>query len=389
MSNDRTAVPAGTRVAGWIRRHSGLMSDAVALLIAALDVATRVDPTVSTYTLSLTLSAVAVAALVMRRRLPFLTTLVTIPGFLFGWSELGPMIALGTLAWRYGRDRRTIVASVGIWCARFITWPPDKFIAEDWRLHVSDAIYACFVVAMPIAIGLLVTARRDLSARITELAASREREHRLQAIAVRADERARIAREMHDVVSHQVSLIAIQAGALQMTSGEDQVRETASVIRTLSTRTLDELRNLVGDLRTATDGADEPDLDTLLDLIRESDVKVTLDLELHGHQPPPPVASAVYRTVQESLTNVRKHAADAPTTVRVDVEQGTLCVRVRNERPPAGTAEVNCPAAGLPSGGHGLIGLRERAALLGGTFTAGRTGDGGFEVRASFPLPPA
>ena len=385
MSGDRsTAQFSVRRIAGWTRRHRAILSDLLAVVIAALDVATSVDPTSPTFQLSLALSSVAVLALFLRRRLPFLTTLITIPGFLIGWSELGPMIALGTLAWKRGRDWRTIVAAVGVWSSRFVIWPLSTFTGEGWREHVSDGIYASFVVAMPIAIGLLITTRRDLSRRIAELAASREREARLQSIAVRADERAKIAREMHDVVSHQVSLIAIQAGALQVTTDEHQSRETARVIRNLSTRTLEELRNLVGGLRTATDGADEPDLETLLDLVRQSEVQVTLDLDLGGRRPPPPVASAAYRTVQESLTNVRKHAGDAPTTVRIAIESGALEVRVCNG-PPAGTGSTGTE---LPSGGHGLIGLRERASLLGGTFDAGRTEIGGFQVRASFPLPP-
>jgi signal transduction histidine kinase len=185
----------------------------------------------------------------------------------------------------------------------------------------------------------------------------------------------------------------MQAGALQVTTTEQLAKETAATIRGLSTRTLDELRDLVGALRTATDGADEPGLDTLLDLVRESKVDVKLDMDLDGRTPPGPVASAAYRTVQEALTNVRKHAADAPTTVRVNVRNGALRVVVHNEAPvcPAGGAgngiEPLVPER-LPSGGHGLIGLRERAALLGGDFEARRTELGGFTVEAGFPLPP-
>jgi signal transduction histidine kinase len=304
------------------------------------------------------------------------------------------MIALGTLAWKRGWHARTIVAAVGVWLCRFLIWsqPPEAplhyFAAEGWRQHVSDGIYACFVIAMPIAIGLLITARQALSGRIVELAASRSREQRLMSIAIRADERAKIAREMHDVVSHQVSLIAMQAGALQMTTTDEFSRQTAMTIRSLSTRTLDELRNLVGALRTATDGADEPDLDTLLDLVQDSTMDVKLDMDLHDHKPAGPIASAAYRTVQEALTNVRKHASDAPTTVRITVAEGELRVEVDNERPLARVPSSNYAGTDLPSGGHGLIGLRERAALLGGTFHAGPTELGGFTVRASFPLPP-
>jgi signal transduction histidine kinase len=376
--------------APWLRRHRAILFDVLAVLVASLDVAMAIpDGPVATY--SLVLSAVAVAALVFRRWFPFAATVVAMPGFLAGWSELGAMIALGTLAWKRGWNWRTITAAIGVWACRFVIWssPPDTplhdFVAETWRQHVEDGIYACFVIAMPIAIGLLITARSDLSARIVELAASKGREQRLLAIAIRADERAKIAREMHDVVSHQVSLIAMQAGALQVSTDDELSKQTATTIRSLSTRTLDELRNLVGALRTATDGADEPGLDTLLDLVKDSTMDVKLDMDLGGRKPPGPVASAAYRTVQEALTNVRKHAADAATTVRIAIADGELWVRVDNERPvadPPRAIDV------LPSGGHGLIGLRERATLLGGDFYAGPNDQGGFTVLVSLPLPP-
>jgi signal transduction histidine kinase len=374
----------------WLRKHAALVSDVLAVLVASLDVAMAVPGNAAIY--SLVLSAIAVFALVFRRRFPFATTVAAMPGFLAGWSELGAMIALGTLAWRRGWHWRTIVAAVGVWACRFVIWasppaaPLHDFVAETWRQHVEDGIYACFVVAMPIAIGLLVTARHDLSARIVELAVSKGREQRLQAIAIRADERAKIAREMHDVVSHQVSLIAMQAGALQVTTGDEPARQTAATIRGLSTRTLDELRSLVGALRTATDGADEPNLEMLLDLVEDSTMDVRLDMDLGGRKPPGPIAGAAYRTVQEALTNVGKHAGYAPATVRVRVLDGNLVVDVENE-PPSSNGQRVASAGVLPSGGHGLLGLRERASLLGGDFAAKPTANGGFSVRVTLPLP--
>ncbi len=375
----------------WSRRHQAVLIDALAVLVASLDVAMAV-PNHGAATYSLVLSGISVAALVFRRRFPFAATVVAMPGFLAGWSELGAMIALGTLAWKRGWNWRTFVAAAGVWACRFLIWsgppasPLHDFAQETWREHVSDGIYACFVIAMPIAIGLLVTTRHDLRARIVELAASRSREQRLQAIAIRADERARIAREMHDVVSHQVSLIAMQAGALQVTTADDTARQTAATIRGLSSRTLDELRHLVGALRTATDGAEEPNLDTVVDMVRDSTMDVTLRMDLAGRTPPGPVAGAAYRTVQEALTNIGKHAAYAPATVLIQVRDGDLVVQVDNEPPVAATSRFG--SAGLPSGGHGLLGLRERAALLGGDCYAGPTETGGFTVRARLPLPP-
>jgi signal transduction histidine kinase len=325
----------------------------------------------------------ACVALVFRRRFPFLVILAVIPGYIWGWAEIAAMIALGTLAWRKGLGWQTIIGALGVWAGTFIELPLSWFNSLDWHHHVLDGIYGCVFAIGPMALGMLINLRRDLSSRVEELAASHEREEQLMTAAARADERAKLAREMHDLVSHQVSLIAMQAGALQVSTGDQDARETAATIRKLSVKTLDELRQLVGTLRTGID--DEIGLDTLADLVRESAVQADLSVNLNGRTPPGPVANAVYRTVQEALTNVYKHAAQAHTTVAVLAEGDHLDVEVRNDAPPV-PAVTRTAMRPLPSGGNGLVGLRERAELLGGSFEAGPLGLGGFLVRASFPL---
>ena len=121
------------------------------------------------------------------------------------------------------------------------------------------------------------------------------------------------------------------------------------------------------------------ELDDLVRNFRSDAVPVALDVEAEPSRLPSSVSHAAYRTVQEALTNVRKHAAGARASVRVRTQQDTLVVEVRN-----GRAMARKPA--LPSGGHGLIGLKERAGLLGGTFSAGPTSEGGFRVSATYPL---
>jgi signal transduction histidine kinase len=310
--------------------------------------------------------------------------LVTVPGFLTGWSQLAAMVTLGSLAKRRGWNWQTRIASVLVFFCYFIIWPLSDFIAMTWREHALDVLWGVVVAGMPVAIGLLMTARQELSARITELASSREREKRLYAETVRAAERAKLAREMHDVVSHQVTLIAMQAGALQVAPTREAANQTATTIRELSTRTLEELRNLVGVLRSGDAAEDgQPGLDELTELVstfRCEAVPVALDVDAEPEELPAPVSHAAYRTVQEALTNVRKHAAGARASVRVCAKQDTLVVEVRN-----GRASTRLPAE-LPSGGHGLVGLRERAGLLGGTFQAGPTSEGGFRVAATYPL---
>lgn len=362
-------------------RARGIASDVAALLLAVLDVWLVIPEDAPSY--STWLSAIAVAAMVMRRHVPFLAVLVTVPGFMTGWSQLAAMIALGSLA---KKNRllswRMVVGMVLVFLCGYVRWPLAEFVGLSWQEHLLNVIWAVIIAGMPVAIGLLINARQELSRRIRELASSREREKRLLAETVRAAERAELAREMHDVVSHQVTLIAMQAGALQV-SADGTTAEAARTIRELSTRTLEELRNLVGVLRSGDAAQDsQPGLDELDDLIRnfrDDAVPVALDMHAEPEALPRSVSHAVYRTVQEALTNVRKHASGARASVKVLAKQDTLVVEVRNGR-------AQCRKPSLPSGGHGLVGLEERAGLLGGTFSAGPTSEGGFRVSATYPL---
>ncbi|MDQ2587561.1 sensor histidine kinase [Saccharothrix yanglingensis] len=354
--------------------------DVAAVVVAALDVWLRVVPEAEAY--NYVLSILSVVALVLRRRFPFLVVLLTVPGFLAGWAQLAAMIALGTLARRKLLTTQTFIAAGLVWFSRFFLWPIDQFLALEWSTHVHDAIYGCLVAGMPVAIALLAHAREELSAKIADLAVSRERERVLHAHAVRADERARLAREMHDVVSHQVSLIAMQAGALRVAADDPNAQQVAGVIRNLSTRTLDELRQLVSVLRT-TDGDDspQPGIEDLPALVAGAGIPTTLTVRGEVEGLPAAISGAAYRTVQEALTNVRKHAGSAPTTIQVTTTEEHLRVTVENSAP----ADPHAGGA-FPSGGHGLVGLRERAALLGGEFEAEHTAAGGYRVRVTFPL---
>jgi signal transduction histidine kinase len=247
-------------------------------------------------------------------------------------------------------------------------------------------IYAALFAGLPTALGLLMVARRKLAAQLESLIASQAREQQLTAEAVLAAERTRLAREMHDVVSHQVSLIALQSGALRMAAADDETRQTAGTIRLLAVKTLEELRAMVGVLRSRPEEprlAPQPRLSELPRLVEDSATGAELVLAgVDAREWPPRVERAVYRTVQEGLTNIRKHASGAAARVEVSVRGATLTVRVSNGPPPGPRSGDG--QAGLPVSGHGLVGLRERAALLGGQLTAAPTADGGFELRATF-----
>lgn len=379
LPSGRTEAPAGSRWRLRVTRRD-LAIDVLAIVVGSLDVwlTSFADFDTPPPWYSYWFSWVAAAALILRRPFPFVAVLLTIPGFFFGWSQLAAMIALCTVAWRNLLGWKTIVGAALVWLCRFVTWPPEKFFAQPWQIFFLDAIYGVLVIGMPIAIAFLARARQDLSHRISELAESRERERVLHAHAIRADERARLAREMHDVVSHQVSLIAMQAGALRMAVADAEHKQVAGTIRMLSTRTLDELRQLVSVLRT-TNGDESLGVADLPDLVANAGIETTLNVEAPTLHLPAPISGAIYRTVQEALTNVRKHASGATASVTVSATEDEAAVEVRN------THADKCDKT-LPSGGHGLIGLKERAKLLDGNFEAGPTEDGGFLVRVVFPL---
>ncbi|GHF47498.1 two-component sensor histidine kinase [Streptomyces mashuensis] len=337
-------------------------------------------------------SLLAAVALLWRRRFPLTAFLLTLPGMYLSYTWIAAMIALYSVAVRH--SNRWVLGAAGLLMAgaQFVPYPVTDLAALTVAGHRQlgvDLVDAFVVAATPLALGLLTRTRRELAWRLEELTRSREREDRLLADRVLATERARLAREMHDVVAHQVSLISLQAGAVQVSTDDDRAREGARTIRELSVRTLDELRHMVGILRAA--GADteelspQPRLADLDRLIELSALDVTYENGAGQGESgaySEAVERAAFRTVQEALTNVRKHAPGAKVRVAVRQEPGGagLVVEVRNGPPDAAV-----PAPGLPGGGHGLVGLRERAQSLGGTLEAGRTDDGGFAVRARFP----
>jgi signal transduction histidine kinase len=220
----------------------------------------------------------------------------------------------------------------------------------------------------------------ELQELATQLAAEREERTR-EAVSA---ERGRIARELHDIVGHAISLIAVQADAAGKLLSRDPSRAQAPLetIQTTSRGALAEMRQLVGLLR---DGDEEPllepqpgvaNLDRLVGDARRAGLRVELELTGEPVSLPPTLDLAAYRIVQEGLTNVRKHAGDARTSVSVHYGENHLDVEVRN----GGEIAI---ASG---GGHGLIGIRERVTLLGGDLESGPAENGGFVLRARLPL---
>jgi signal transduction histidine kinase len=232
-----------------------------------------------------------------------------------------------------------------------------------------------------VATGMLVRTRRELSDSIEALRVIRMEEIERVTRDVRSAERAQLAREMHDAVSHQVSLIAVQAGALQVTASDEDSARAGQVIRDLAVKTIDELRKMVTVLRASGARSQELTPQFTLDdvdaLVAESGLEVEVDIDVPDDLPPS-VQRAVYRTVQEGLANSDRYAPGAPVVVTCAADGGVLVLSVENGPSDEGPIDV-------PSTRHGHIGLAERAELLGGSFEASETPEHGYKIRLIVP----
>jgi signal transduction histidine kinase len=354
---------------------------------------------------SLGFACLGTAALAVRRRFPLSAFAAALPALALGYIWFSPMGTLYGIAARtpgaQGTPRGRVVlpgalaagrgaaltgtCAVLAFAVSFAPWPFRAPVSWDLSSTILAVMLSALLAVAPTALGLLASSRRELAGRLAELAASRERERALAAEQAVVRERARLAREMHDTVAHHISLIAVQSGALEATAQGPGAAAAAGAVRELSRDALDELRRMVGLLRLpVTAGQDleaGPGLAGVPALVAAAGPGVQGDLPALEDDSaavvPTGVQHAAYRTVQEALTNVRKHAPGARVRVLVRREDGDLLVEVRNG--------PGAPASALPSGGHGLAGLRERTAHLGGDFTARHTPDGGFLVRARLP----
>jgi signal transduction histidine kinase len=239
-------------------------------------------------------------------------------------------------------------------------------------------------VAGPALAGGLVAQHRAQNARLRELTAELVRERAAAERAAAAEERTRIARELHDVIGHEITVIALQADAAAAALARAPERAGVPIdrIRAAAARTLTEMRRVVGLLRDPEDGDEQlrpqPGLADLAGLVQEAraaGTEVDLVLDPPAVAPPPSLQLTVFRIVQEALTNARRHAPGAPVRVRIDGAGTALCLEGHSGGRPA--------RAG--GSGHGLIGMRERVRMHGGSLEAGPAPDG-FLVRARLPL---
>jgi signal transduction histidine kinase len=359
--------------------------------LAFIDATDRQLPTVPT-AIDAALGVLASLGLWLRRRWPVGLAVIVGLFAIYSVSASGvALIALFTVA-VHRRLRTAVLVAAGYALTSFLTLlvRPDASQPNWWQ-----GVLGVVCVVAVLALGMFVRARRQIALIERERAAS---EQELRVAQARQMERNRIAREMHDVLAHRLSLLSLQAGALELwpDAPPAEVARTAGVIRSNAHGALEDLREVIGVLRSArvdddrADGVpDRPqptlaDLPMLIDDSRKAGMQVALECEVADlGAVPEAMGRTAYRIVQEGLTNARKHADHAEVSVAVrGAAADGLIVEIRNPWP-----EAAIPATPIPGAGMGIIGLAERAALTGGRLEHGRTPAGEFRLWTWLPWP--
>ncbi len=251
----------------------------------------------------------------------------------------------------------------------------------------ANLVFGIVLTVVPWVLGRVVRERRERAAQLQQRAEGLEHDQAALIAEATTEERARIARELHDIVAHNVGVMVLQATAAQKVLDDrpDRAREALRSIELTGRQALDELHRLLGILRKT----GEPDrldpqpalrnLDGLLESLRQSGLSVTASTEGDVRPLAPGIELAAYRIVQEALTNSLKHGDGACARLTIRYGAHDLCLEIRDDGPAVGAA------AGRP-GGHGLVGMRERVALYGGSVSAGPREEGGYAVIARLPL---
>jgi signal transduction histidine kinase len=344
---------------------------------------------------SLALSVLQVVPLLWRRSHASLVLLVVaaafgvkvLLGFNPGIAAIGLLIAMYSVAAYELRARRLVfplIAGLGF-VAGFVVFG----ITGNPRSFAITVPSIFFVAAW--LIGDYLRTRRAYVAQLEERTARLERERDQDRQLAADEERTRIARELHDVVAHDVSVIAIQAGAARavQASKPEAAAQALGLIETTARESLIELNRLLGVLRASNGGSPDrrpqpgiAQLSGLVEELRAAGLEVDARVEGEPRPLPPAVDLSAYRIVQEATTNVLKHAHARRVDIRVQYGEKMLALDIRDD----GAGDGSDPAA---SSGHGLIGMRERVALFGGKLVAERNRAGGFSVHARLPLEPA
>ncbi|MGW5694201.1 sensor histidine kinase [Streptomyces asiaticus] len=354
------------------------------------------------------IAVVSCAVLPVRHRAPLAAmAATTAAGVLvpFLGVLLSPLIVAPAVITAYSltaRTERHAVSAVSLTSVALLVASTPLFGALSWK----DASRVGAVAAFPLVAGVLghsAQNRRAYLAAVEERARRAEKTRESEARRRVAEERVRIARELHDLVAHQITLANAQASvaAHLFDTRPEQTRKSLKELVETTGDALDELRATVGLLRQSGDAAapDEPApglsrLPTLLESFRRAGLEVSVHQEGTARPLPPGVDLTAYRIVQEALTNVTKHAGTGSARVRLVWNRDRVTITVADDGGGARTAPTAAMGPRTATGpdrppGYGLIGMRERATAVGGHLSAGRRPEGGFLVSTQLPLPPA
>lgn len=368
-----------------------LLSVSVGLLVVAEAAAQPAPPPDALLVADLLLGSLGCLALWWRRRWPVgVALLLAVLGTFADMVAAAGLISLFTVAVHRRWPDVLLVTAASL--ATFPVYLAVRPISDDLALWLFVVMCVALTAAV-VAWGMFVRARRQLVLSLRERAVRAETEQLLRVEQAQQLERTRIAREMHDVLAHRLSLLSMHAGALEFRPDAPpaEVARAAGVVRASAHQALEDLREVVGVLREAPETAvpdrPQPTLDDVPDLLaecRQAGLRVLAEYRVPASPMPPPVTGrTAYRVVQEALTNVRKHAPGAAAVVRLTGAPGVgLSVEVRNPAPVGDRAHT-----ALPSSGTGLVGLAERVTLAGGRLEHGWTAEGDFRLCARLPWP--
>jgi signal transduction histidine kinase len=340
----------------------------------------------------LTLAVLAMTLpLVFRRRWPlpvlvatlFWATVTGAAWDLFDDAAVGMGVLL-VAAYAVAAYRELRGAAIG--GATLLAWGAAAMVWDD--VPFGDYLFVAIILGGVWAAGRTVRSRRQLAVALADKNVLLEHEQEARAKQAVAEERTRIARELHDVVAHSVSVMVVQAGAERRSLGDDRpaTREALEAIEQTGRQALTEMRRLLGMLRKDDDElalAPQPSmehLELLVSQVREAGMPVELEVEGEPEPLPAGVDLSAYRIVQEALTNALKHAGPARALVRVRYRRDELELEILDDGPGPAADATN------GAGGHGLIGMRERVSMFGGDLAAGERSGGGYSVHARLPL---
>jgi signal transduction histidine kinase len=270
--------------------------------------------------------------------------------------------------------------------AILLAWGAAAMVWDD--VPFGDYLFVAIILGGVWAAGRTVRSRRQLAVALADKNVLLEHEQEARAKQAVAEERTRIARELHDVVAHNVSVMVVQAGAERRSLGDARpaTREALEAIEQTGRQALTEMRRLLGMLRKDDDElalAPQPSmehLELLVSQVREAGMPVELEVEGEPEPLPAGVDLSAYRIVQEALTNALKHAGPARALVRVRYRRHELELEILDDGPGPAADATN------GAGGHGLVGMRERVSMFGGDLAAGERSGGGYSVHARLPL---